>query len=184
MLNQCTIYRSLANVGGTPLYEAILSLFRVHKEFNAAESKDKISIGKQFQTLFKNVEKNCTLDQYVQCPTKDLQALLRLVNRLKIESPLLSSLKLYLGRYKDNRSQNEGVFVGGYTCPGKSKQQPLPHLLNNPKDGPFPHDFEDRYRSYEQNSEKIRYKSSQLPHWILSDPEISLSKKDRREDPW
>ena len=166
------------------MFDAISRFKEAHRKFESACTKDKIRFGKKFQDSFKIAENLCTIDQYVQCPHEHLSSFLNLIIRMKLESPAARSLKLYLGRQKDRRSQNEGLFVGGYTSPSASLKRPLPELFAQPQDGPLPDDLQERYQSYSQKTEKIRYKCSQLPHWILSDPEISLSKKDRREDPW
>ncbi|KNH01386.1 hypothetical protein XU18_0629 [Perkinsela sp. CCAP 1560/4] len=175
------ISRSLANTGNTALCVAVGRLGELLGEFETTIGEKQAECGEAFQKQFQTVEKLCTIEQFAQSPTHELRRLLRIIQRMKLQSSAISLLRLYLGRHTDVRNVSEGTYVGGFT---KKTSHGSNRYHTPPSQGPMPSDYEQRFMEYSNDPTKMHYQSSSIPHWILTDPEIALSKQDRKDDPW
>jgi hypothetical protein len=96
------------------------------------------------------------------------------------DDPLMTQLEMILGKHRLH-SRRANVFKVASTASYPPNVNDLQEktVFNFPSELPNP-----PRRSEELPREALRLPDSHRGHWVLRDPEIALSRQQRREDPW
>ena len=159
--------------------------------------KDPSQLRETFLREFEKLRRHCNLHMYLRTSTGPLGSLQNMLRVLEIETSVRHTLQVFLGRLPRENRQRASIHVGGYYAPksadmarraattlGNIPSQRDPDIRTNPYEYPVPQDLKERIGAYRADTSKVRFSSRYIPHWILADPEIALSKTDRKVDPW
>ncbi|KAK7200663.1 hypothetical protein NESM_000122800 [Novymonas esmeraldas] len=199
MLRQCSVWYSTALHNSTPFVDGALQLVKLHLAHrNATADKNAEACRAIEQEFFREVEvfRPCfTLSaslEVAQQYSKRLYAALRYFRM--DDDPLLRQLDLLLGRrgmQDGRRGDQRGFFRGARTSHGtrtagdgqESGFTALSERVETTLPTELPHAPQvDLTASRRPGALRInqRYRG----HWVLQEPDIAITRAERREDPW
>eukprot|EP00759_Apiculatamorpha_spiralis_P010633 PhF_6_TR17374/c0_g1_i2/m.26607 len=175
------------------LLTAIASLDAIYTEYQQHRNSggtlsDATGTGlrEKFVTELPSTEALCNVSTLVAIPDDRTKHLLRMIRGFQCEdkSKRFRTLEMVLGQVPRTQRQREALFVGGYFAPDSFQNSRVSEREPSaPGEQPVPPDYAVREKLVRADTSKMRYYSDHIPHWILADPTVALSKAERKIDP-
>jgi len=135
-----------------------------------------------FLVELKALEAKANLQAFVSIPRSEVVQLLRTMRYFGVqesESRTKRLLEMLTGAVPRQHRQKNFAFVGGYVADRVEFARE-----KTPEEFPIPPDITSREALTRQDRRKMTYNKKYTPHWILNDPEVAITKEDRKLDPW